>query len=278
MPLDHAIGMLVGARRQLLAAACSELRPERYHPRMSLAEAEQLLQQCRLGQTERSSFTVTLACPLHAVPEPPNLIDETPFTRRVTALLMRSLHRLYLALDADELAPLLNPGENEPVISANLCEGLLDMTPEGDGSTLTISASWARTLPPSAAVPLPRVVRLRQETFVLIEKVAEKLRPAHAPQRQTLFGFVDTLNGRPNADGQMEGQVILRLVDPASDALRARTDLNATDYHTAWLAHGENRPIRLQGIVRRVGRIYRIDEVTGFRLLQESPTPQVEVT
>jgi hypothetical protein len=278
VPLDHGIGLLVGARKQLLAAACSELRPQRYHPRMSLAEAEQFLQQCRLGQTERGSFIVTVACPLHAVSGSENLYDKAPFTRRVTALLMRSLHRLSLALDADELDPLLNPTPEEPVISANLCEGLLDMTPEGDGSVLTVSASWARTLPPPAAVPLPGVVRLRRETFGRIEALAERLRPAHTPQRQMLFGFVDTLNGRPNADNQMEGQVILRLVDPESEIIRARTDLNVTDYHTAWQAHGQNLPITLQGIVRRIGRTFRIDEVSDFRLLQQAPAIQTEGT
>jgi hypothetical protein len=190
----------------------------------------------------------------------------------VTALLMRSLHRLSLALDADELDPLLNPRPEEPIISANLCEGLLDMTPEGDGSTLTVSASWARTLPPPAAMPLPGLVRLPRETFVRIETLAERLRPAHSPQRQVLFGFVDTLNGRPNEDNQMEGQVILRLVDPENEIIRARTDLNATDYQTAWLAHGRNVPITLQGIVRRVGRVFRIDEVTDFHLLQQTAT------
>jgi hypothetical protein len=278
VPLDHGIDMLIGARKQVRAAACSERRPQRYHPRMSLAEAEQLLQECRLAQTERGSFTITVACPLYAVPNTDPVIDQTPFTRRVTGLLMRSLHRLSLALDADELDPLLTPTPDEPVISANLCEGLLDMTPEGEGSTLTISASWARTLPPPATVPLPRIVKLRRETFPLIEKLAGKLRPEHAPQRQTLFGFVDTLNGRPNADNEMEGQVILRLVDPESDTIRARTDLNVADYHTAWLAHGQNQPITLQGIVRRVGRTFRIDEVTGFRLLQQTPAAQTEAT
>ncbi len=271
VPLDHGLALLAGARKALLAAACSELRPQRYHPRMSFADAEQFLQQCRLGQTERGSFTVTVACPLNAVPGAEPLIDQTPYTRRLTALLMRSLHRLSLALDADELGPLLNPTEGEPVISANLCEGLLDMTPEGDGSTLTVSASWARSLPPPATLPLPRVVRLRQETFPLIEKLAGYLRPDHRPQRQALFGFVDTLNGRPNADNQMEGQVILRLVDAESDTIRARTDLNATDYHTAWQAHGGNQAITLEGIVRRVGRLFRLDQVTGFRLLQQAP-------
>jgi hypothetical protein len=201
------------------------------------------------------------------------LFDQTPFTRRVTALLMRSLHRLALALDADELDPLLTPLQGEPVLSANLCEGLLDMTPEGDGSALTVTASWARTLPPPKALPLPGSVRLRGETFGLIEALAARLRPAHAPQRQYLVGFVDTLNGRPNADGRMEGQVILRVIDPEGEILRARADLNPDDYHTAWEAHGRNLPFSLQGILRRGVRTHRIDGVTDFRFLQ-IPAPQ----
>ena len=146
------------------------------------------------------------------------------------------------------------------------------MTPEGDGSTITISASWSRSMPPPAAVPIPNVVRLRRETFGRIETLVTRLRPVHAPQRQALFGFVDTLNGRPNADNEMEGQVVLRLMDPENDSLRARTNLGVDDYHTAWEAHGQNLPITLQGIVRRIGRTFRIDEVTGFRLLQQTPS------
>ena len=120
-------------------------------------------------------------------------------------------------------------------------------------------------------MPLPGLVRLRRETFSRIETLATLLRPAHAPRRQVLFGFVDTLNGRPNAEDEMEGQVVLRLVDSESDIIRARTDLNTADYRTALQAHGQNQPIALQGIVRRVGRTFRIDEVAGFRLLQQTP-------
>jgi hypothetical protein len=270
VPLEHGIRLMVGARKQLLAAACSELRPQqRYHPRMSFAEAEQFLQACRLGQTERGSFTVIVACPLQAVPGAEDLLDSRPFTRRVTSLLMHSLQRLSLALDADELGPLLSPTADEPVLSANLCEGLLDMTPEGDGSVLTISASWARTMPPPATVPLPGMVRLRRETFGLIETLASWLRPAPPPRRQTFVAFVDTLDGRPNPDGLREGPVVLRLFEQEGDSIRARVQLNAADHHTAWEAYERDQPVLLQGVLRRTGRTYRIDDVTGFQVLPQ---------
>ncbi len=178
VPLDHGLALLTGARKALLAAACSERRPrQRFHPRMSLAEADQFLLAARLGQTERGSYTVTVACPLDAVTNTMPLLDAAPFTRRVTALLMRSLQRLSIALDADELDPLLDPPPEEPVLSANLCDGLLDMAPVGEGGTLTIGTSWARTLPPSAMIPLPGQVRFRRELFPRIEELASRLRP-----------------------------------------------------------------------------------------------------
>ena len=64
-------------------------------------------------------------------------------------------------------------GNSAPV--THLCEGLLEMTPEGDGAILTISASWARTMPPPTAEPLPGVVRLRKESFPQIETLVERV-------------------------------------------------------------------------------------------------------
>jgi hypothetical protein len=278
VPLEHGLSLLAGARRTLLAAACSEERPQRFHPRMSLAGAEQFIQQCRLGQTERGSFTVTVACPLAAVPEVPSLFANLPFSRRVTALLMRSLQRLALALDADELDSLLAPVDGQPLLSANLCEGLLDMTPEGDGSTLTVTASWARTLPPPVAVPLPGRVRLRRETFGAIEALATRLRPTPPPRRQTLVGFVDTLDGRPNEDGLREGPIVLRIFNPEGDSIRARVELDAEHHHLAWEAYEQDQPVMVQGVLRRVGRLYRIDDPVGFRIIEEQAPAQPETT
>ncbi|MCI0456454.1 MAG: hypothetical protein L0Z62_05680 [Gemmataceae bacterium] len=268
VPLEHGLDLLAGARKVLLAAACSVLRPQSFHPRLSLGEAEQFLRSCRLGQTERSGYVVAIACPLDAVMSPTPLIEGGPFGRQVTTLLMRSVARLAHAVELGAPETALEPAEGEPVLSVNLCEGLLDLTPEGDGSALTISASWARHLPlPGNGAPPPGMVRLPQEAFGRIEALVEKLRPAHAPRRETWVGFVDTLNGRPNADNRMEGQVILRLVDPEHETVRARAELNAEQYPLAWEAHGQNRPVILEGILRREGRLHRLEEVSEFAIL-----------
>ena len=66
IPLAQGIGMLAAAERALLSAACSVIQPQAFPPRLSRSEAEQLVRACRMGQTERGSFTLKVACPLDA--------------------------------------------------------------------------------------------------------------------------------------------------------------------------------------------------------------------
>src|SRR5262245_20426179 len=71
IPLGEGVNRVGGARKSLLASACSVVNPAPYHPRMRRTEALQFLAACQLGQTERDSFTLVLSCPLRAVePDP----------------------------------------------------------------------------------------------------------------------------------------------------------------------------------------------------------------
>ena len=137
--LEQGLELLQGAKKTLLAAACSVVQPQKFHPRLSRTEAEQLLQACRLGQTERGSFTAVIACPLDAVGaraatchavvcrddrgggEPRNTfalpVRPEPFTRQTTGLLMRSVARIVTAIDADQIESLLAPEGGQPVLS-----------------------------------------------------------------------------------------------------------------------------------------------------------------
>jgi hypothetical protein len=64
LPLDHAVRMLDGTRKLLLSEAHSVLVPRPNHRRMSRSVAEEFIARCRLGQTDRGSLVLTVACPL----------------------------------------------------------------------------------------------------------------------------------------------------------------------------------------------------------------------
>ena len=301
VPLIQGIDLLEGARKAILASACSVVQPQPFHPRLSRAEAEQLLQACRLGQTERGSFTAVIACPLDAVggkpiagnPMPlfegkegfhpeasasgsaaaaeavfsPTATSE-PFTRKATGLLMRSVARIVSAVDADQVASLLEPPGDRAPLSANLCDALLMMQPTGDRSRLTVQATWARTLPPPPGASLPSVVHLRRDDFRVVERIAAALRPAREPKPSHFIALVDALFGNPDEHDRVSGEVqLLVLFDAEEGSCKARVDLNPDDYHVAWEAHGAAGYVSLNGVLKQGGRIHRIDDVSNFKRL-----------
>jgi hypothetical protein len=180
---------------------------------------------------------------------------------------MSSLNNLARALERGDPDAALRTNNQTPPLSANLCEALLEMTPEGEESVLDISLRWDHNHPPGDG--LPQIVRLRRDLFGRIEALAARLLPTPSPHRQTFVGRVETLEGRPNPDGQREGAVTLQILLPEGETSLARAELNAADHHTAWLAYERNQLVMFQGVLRGAIRAARIEDVGEFRLVED---------
>lgn len=269
LPLPQASRLLEGAKRSLLAAACSAIRPASYHPRMTRSEATQLLDACRLGQTERGSFTIAISCPLRAIEhEQDDAPDAEPFARRAVSLLIRSAHRLVKAIEADNVPSVLEEGrDQEPVLSANFCDALLRMQPPEERSTLSLSVRWASTLPVSSEAVVPDRVIFRSEYFPIIEDIYKKLRPAREPVSALFVGQVDALNGNVGEDGRVQGETTLLILHD-DELVRARVDLNADDYQKAIEAHRTGGFVKCRGVIHLGRRTHRLTNIAEFELLQ----------
>jgi hypothetical protein len=261
LPLDHAARMLDGTRKLLLSAAHSVLVPQPYHPRLSRSEAGDFVSRCRLGQTERDSFTLTVACPLdlQAGLFGPN---GEPFARRVTTLLTQVLQELSQAADTGRLDDLADLARH-PGISANLCESLLMLRPAGERAYLGVSVTWSRaSLPPTREAQ--RETQLRQEVFEVAEALAPRLRSLPAPRVARFFGFVDELRGQPTPnDPRPSGEVRFTLFDQEEE-IHAKADLKPEDYAVAGAAHLAGDLVSFRGILHRLPRLNRIDRVSDF--------------
>lgn len=292
--LVHGTELLAGIQKAILASACSVVQPQAFHPRLSRSEAEDLLQSCRLGQTERGSFTAVIACPIDAIEgpsiasKPTPLIDaierssgnvpseplampasREPFARKTTSLLMSSITKISTAINMDRVESLMNPNTDGPLISANLCDALLMMQPEGDHARLNVHATWARTLPRSSTNSSPNSASLRSDDFRIVEELATELRPARAPRLSQFIALVDALFGDPDENGAVSGDVQLLVFEGEQGTVRAKVTLNAKDYHVAWQAHGRAGYVSLTGMLKRAGRLSKIEDVTMFKALQE---------
>ena len=266
LPLDHAVRMINGTRRLLLSAAHSVLFPQAYHPRLSRSEAEEFVNRCRLGQTERGSFVLNVACPLELQLALPGLEVE-PFARRVTRLLLHSLEALARVADTAQADDLLDLTRN-PGVSANLCESLLLLRPNGDRATLTVSVAWSRALLPGSREPA-RQVQLPQIVFEVAEAVAPRLRTAPQPRPSRFLGFVDVLSGQPSRhDPRPSAEVDFTLFDDEQGEVRARGVLDADDYATTAAAHLASGVVAFKATLRRLPRVSRVENITDFERVQ----------
>jgi hypothetical protein len=267
--LDEGLTLLSGSKKALLAAACSVKRPQRFHPRMTLREAETFVRSCRLGQTEHGSFVATVECELDVDDSPPLLPllnDEAlvPFGRKATTLLMQSVARVVDAIRADDTRALIEPPPGAPVVSANLCEAIVEMMPAQDDGGLRIGSSWSPLL--AAPRDVAAFVRIEGTYRRAIEEVVRALRPGTSPTPDLYVGKVDALQGEPGPDGRMQGEVVLAA--QVEDAvLKMRFELDPDDYVVAGNAHLEGRYVSVRGVLKRGARVHRLEQPGGFAIV-----------
>jgi hypothetical protein len=262
VPLGEGLGLIAGSKKALLAAAHQVLQPQRFHPRLKRAEADEFMNSCRLGQTERGSFIATFICPVTAQiefddPATPN----EPFSRKVTEGLIRGVSAMLSAIDQDNLDPIKNQKDGSAFVSANLCDAIVEMQPMSL-SNLTITGSWAPTIP--APTNIISQLEIRRDYIPAIEQIAKDLRPQVAPKEDLFIGKIDSLHGSVGENGKVQGDVVLAFVHDDGELLRAKLNLNADAYATACDAHKLGKYVEVSGTLHRGHRANWIKDPKSF--------------
>lgn len=257
--LDQGSSLINGAKKALLASACGARRPRRFHPRMSLVEAQSFVAACQLGPTEVGSFVLTIDAPLELGPQ---FSGQEAFGRRASEYLLTAVGALATSIRKAELSAILDAPDDHAVISSNLCSALVDMMPQDESADLRLRGSWSPILPPRNGVP--EAVRLEREMYESIANIADRLKPRAGPQVDRFVGTVVALAGSQGETGQLEGDVTLTLLHE-DQALRASAVLGPDDYQKALQAHAGQKHVMFQGILHRGARSNRVEDVAEFQ-------------
>lgn len=263
--LDFAIRLLAGFRESLVAAAHSVITPLKRHPKLNRADALEMVKRAKLNHSERSSYTVSVTLPLRAVDDPLPGGRLVPFTRRTTELFMRSVHRLYSSIENDAPEQALAENSNEPLISANLCDGLLKMQPADERGELRLAVQWAPTLPAPNMQAIPRSVRFRRDHFERIADIYTRLLPGNEPRPQLYAGTVERLAGYIGVSGRREGDVDLNLFHE-DEIIVARANLNADMHASADRAYMNGDIVLVHGQLERRPRVSLLNAVSQFEV------------
>ncbi len=264
VPLEQGKAMVDGARTGLLAVAHSVESPHAYHPRLGREEAKKFLGRCRMS-TRRGSFVLSVACLLDKPLALPGMALE-PFTRRVTMLFMDTLSAFTSASGQEDVTPLTDPSRT-PGISANLCEALLHLRPQGDRSYVKVSAAWSRLRLPEKRKGVEEI-QLDQEVFELAEALAPRLRSQPEPSTGWFIGFVEELRGTPSPDDPRPSGEVRLTLHLKDEEIYVKADLTADEYTMAGQAHLNSLPLGMRGELLRMPRLGRLNNVTQLQLIE----------
>ncbi|MDW9503039.1 hypothetical protein GOB10_18425 [Sinorhizobium meliloti] len=273
LPLPFATGLISGAEKLLKSAACTAVMPRTNHPRLSLAEATQFIENARFGQTEAGSFILQISCPVHAMEIQGALqLDErdAPFVRQVTLSLHLALTQLIDAIEADMLDELVEElkSSKAPLISANLCEALSAMHDQQINNSLDVSFNWSSSSRAGVQTYREDPLRFQHDYFSRIDDVQAELKAVEKDDEDTFIGTVERLEGEMGSDGRRSGAVMLSLLLPEGETVRARTSLNPDDYVIADRAHmSSNTYVRLTGRLRTGRQPRQLTDLKHFGIV-----------
>ncbi|WP_338636939.1 hypothetical protein [Spirobacillus cienkowskii] len=261
IPFTRAVQTMEAIKKALIATACSILSPQKHHAKLRRSEANELMDACKMEQTEKGSFIIKISCPIYAVNYDIASSASTkgiPFVRMTMISFMKSLK---------EIKELARNGEENiiipPLLSSNFCSALRSIL-EDD---VEFSASWALKLP-QHDLGIPTSVSLTTDLIQKIECIEEKLRPTLLTQNQMIFGTIETLDGQMGDDNRRSGDVTIRFLHD-DEILNAKISLNSDQYEIADKAHMTGKTITVTGLLKRGFRSNRIEKIKNFDLAEK---------
>jgi len=273
LPLVFAGEMVAGAQQLLLASACTVLKPQAHHPRLSRTEAQQFLETAKFRHTQPGSFILNVSCPVQGMDVQASLLPgeaDAPFVRRTTVALRKALGALVTAIETDSLDAFVDAAKNDanPVVSSNLCEALTRFEDSSLKNSVEIGITWAASIPKPANEGRVSIIRIQHDYFPRIEEVRRELRSKEQHLEDVFPGTVERLDGEMGPDGRRSGEVILSLLTSDGEQVRVRANLNAAQYEQADKAHMQDGAfVKVTGNLHPGRQPRQLSDIKSFELM-----------
>lgn len=250
VPLEEALDFYNGVEQAFLSSADAVMSPQKFYKR-HYKNARKFAASCRLGQSERGSYVSTIICPLDMDLEKEGGLElaveqaNDSYPRQVTKLFMDFTRTLIRAAERNAIGQILDAQSVQTSLSANFCTAIAKMEPYGNESMIEIKPFWSKAFPIHEERFL-QPIEIKKEYFPIIKQLAGQLRPPNEPVVLQLVGKVDALEGEPDQDGEMNGNIRFRF-EHDNEVRLAKIFLTPRDYAKACDAHRDDTNVVVTG-------------------------------
>lgn len=263
---NEGFTLLENAKKSLFSTACDLINPTQYHKRMSYKPAQQFIDSCFLGQTERGSFIASVVCPFinHTIDESPhqlslfNTEDELyfSFTRQVTKKYMMTLHRLKNAIESGNHKEIEQP-ENFDFVSENFIESIVDLGEYGDQDLIEISTSWS-----SITKDIPEIsskICFTRDHIPPMESIINRLKPQDEGKFGNFIGKVSKAQADPNPENRTEGEIVFDFIGDENKVVKSKVFLDNQSFSKALEAFDKGLNVKVSGTLKSFGKTKTIE-------------------
>ena len=254
--------LLENAKKSLFATACDIVNPTSYHQRMSYKKAQQFIDSCFFGQTERGSFVASVICPFINTTEdekPSHLSQYTPdeflvgsFTRTVTKKYMNSLLKIKQTVKSKKFE-IIDELADSDTISGNFIESLLELGEYGENGEVEIITSWSPILREKADVP--NVISLTKDFIAPLEFIASKLKPQDVKGIDGEFiGKISRAQADPDPCNRTVREITFKFVGNEDKLMTAKVLLPPEDFSEACKALDKGLNVKISGSLMQYGK------------------------
>lgn len=261
VPITDGASLFEGARRMMLAAACAAVEPRPIYGPKKPATATRYLDGVRFGQTETSSYVVTVISELSFARQETFLPAEAPapFERRVTATLVDALHAVKDAAERvrSEAADISLFSETvTDGVSANLCDAIVQAGTEDESADVNVAVDWASVWPAPEEEQPAVAIGFDPSEVRVVEKAAAFLRQVGPIPDVEVEGFVSRLD---RGTGDQVGTIVIEGV-AAGERRNVHVELGGEQYHRAISAHDERRRVSIHGTLVKEGKYWMLTD------------------
>lgn len=266
--------LLENAKKSLYATACDIVAPSIYHKKLYSKSANQFIESCYLGQTERGSFIASIVCPFINSSREENAVQlslfneeevlETSLTRTITKKFIKSLHEVKSNIEIGNY-DFLEEQVNTDKISVNFLESIVELGEYGDKDQIDISVSWTNHI--EKINDLPSEITFTKDYIQPLEYIIEKYIPKDEGTFGSFVGKISKAEANPDIDKRNSGEVTFNFINDLDKAVKARVNLNPEQFSEALKAMDNGQNVKIDGQLISEGKSKFINNPT-FRIIE----------
>lgn len=269
LPFTYAAKLVNGLKDLLVAAACVEENPQPFYRRATKVGLN-YADNCRFGQTKVGSFIITIESLVPSytqlslpIQEKENGIEH--FNRRVIKRIQRGIGLVDRSVKEGDISPIVNDFKSG--LNANMCEALLELKMDQLDIDLEYSVSWSVGIPKPNDVP--EKVIIKKTGFDYLENAAKILRNSDESIKRGIIGKVVRLSALDLDDDaeSNDNRLITVKTEVHDKTIRVNVPLNVEEYKLACDAHRDNKDIKVEGIIERIGTKWQLMRPENFEVL-----------